>query len=100
MRLVRGRLTLVHRDLWPVLVRLADRVLAAVHEEHTERGSHRSAEIPFPDWVPEDVRAAAAGLTAADALARFPQSIHTSTRAWLWLLRDWPDRARPRRPAR
>ena len=39
MRLVNGKVTLVHRRLWPALVRIADRFpaknLTAIHEEHT-----------------------------------------------------------------
>ena len=52
-------MTLVHRRLWPALVRLADRLpqerLAAIREVHTERGHHVVEEIPFPDWVPPEV---------------------------------------------
>ena len=58
-RLVGGKVTLVHRRLWPALVRLADRLpkerLAAIREVHTERGHHVVQEIPFPDWVPSEV---------------------------------------------
>ncbi len=58
-RLVRGKVTLVHRRLWPALVRLADRLpkerLAAIREVHTERGHHVVVETPFPDWVPPEV---------------------------------------------
>ena len=58
-RLVRGKVTLVHRRLWPALVRLADRLpkrrLAAIRETHTERGHHVVQETPFPDWVPPEV---------------------------------------------
>ncbi len=58
-RLVGGKVTLVHRRLWPALVRLADRLpkerLAAIREVHTERGHHVVEEIPFPDWVPPEV---------------------------------------------
>jgi hypothetical protein len=43
-RLVNGKVTLVHRRLWPALVRVADRFpkegLAAVDEEHTASGAH------------------------------------------------------------
>src|SRR5438132_12033702 len=43
MRLVNGKVTLVHRRLWPALVRVADRFpvqrLAAIHEEHTSSGA-------------------------------------------------------------
>jgi hypothetical protein len=68
--------TLVHRRLWPALVRLADRFpperLAAVDEVHTASGAHRTVEVPFPDWVPADDLAAAALLTVDEALALLP----------------------------
>lgn len=58
-RLVDGKLTLVHRRLWPALVRLADRFrpeqLARVQERHTPSGRHEKSEIPFPQWVSADV---------------------------------------------
>ena len=51
-RLVNGKVTLIHRRLWPALVHLADRLpvepLAALHEEHTASGAHRTGEQPFP----------------------------------------------------
>src|SRR5215470_1304037 len=50
-RLVAGKVTLVHRRLWPAIVRLADRLpkraLAAIREEHTARGSHRTVATAF-----------------------------------------------------
>jgi hypothetical protein len=76
MRLVNGKVTLVHRRAWPALVRLADRLgakrLAVLHEEHTASGAHRVHEQPFPDWVPPDIAEAARHLTAAEALAQLP----------------------------
>lgn len=58
-RLVDGKVTFVHRRLWPALVRLARRLpkgrLAAVREEHTPLGKHRVRQTRFPRWVPEDV---------------------------------------------
>jgi hypothetical protein len=70
-RLVGGKVTLVHRRVWPALVRLAGelprRGLALVREEHTPQGHHRTVEVPFPRWVPRDVRAAARALTEEDA---------------------------------
>ena len=75
-RLVDGKVTLVHRRLWPALVRVADRFpperLAAVDEVHTTTGAHRTVEVPFPDWVPAEDRAAAALLTVEEALALLP----------------------------
>ena len=75
-RLINGKITLVHRRLWPALVRVAARFpaerLAAVDEEHTTSGAHRTTEIPFPDWVPAEELNAAALLTVDDALAQLP----------------------------
>ncbi len=72
-RLVAGKVTLVHRRLWPALVRLAARLpargLAAVRQEHTARGSHRAIETPFPLWVPRPVLAAAKRLDERQAVS-------------------------------
>jgi hypothetical protein len=78
-RLVNGRVTLVHRRLWPALVRVADRLpsdrLAAIHEEHTTSGGHRVSEQPFPTWVPPDVLQAAEDLAIDEALATLPECV-------------------------
>ena len=70
-RLVGGKLTFIHRRLWPALVRLARRLpkgaLDAVGEEHTASGAHRQIRKPFPRWVPRDVRAAARRLSETRA---------------------------------
>lgn len=70
-----GKLTLVHRRLWPHLVRSAARfapaALARVQEEHTASGRHARRETPFPGWVPHDVMDAAARIDEAAALAPF-----------------------------
>ena len=75
-RLVNGEVTLIHRRLWPALVRVANRFpkerLAAVDEEHTASGAHRTIEIPFPEWVPAQEITAARLLTVDDALAQLP----------------------------
>ena len=58
-RLINGKITLVHRRLWPSLVRLANRFalerLARVRQEHTSLGQHANHEVPFPEWVPPEV---------------------------------------------
>ena len=73
-RLLAGKQTLVHRRLWPALVRAAARFprerLARVIEEHTERGRHATHEVPFPRWAPPDVRRTARALALEDALAQ------------------------------
>ena len=72
-RLVEGHVTLVHRRLWPALVRLAPRFapasLARVSEEHTPSGRHASHEIPYPKWVPAEVKVQARALGEDEALA-------------------------------
>ena len=97
-RLVDGKVTLVHRRLWPALVRLAARLpkdaLTQVSEEHTASGKHVRRLTPFPAWVPPDAAAAAERLTEEDArrvLAR-----------WSWLPGEPPApqgkvKRRPRR---
>ena len=78
-RLVNGKVTLIHRRLWPALVRLADRLpverLAALHEEHTVSGAHHTAEQPFPLWVPPDVMLCAQRLAEDDAVRQLPTSV-------------------------
>lgn len=72
-RLINGKLTLVHRHLWPALVRLARRFpsnqLAKVRQKHTSSGHHINEEVPFPKWVPADVKKCAEGMGEAAALA-------------------------------
>src|SRR5213083_2143974 len=72
-RLVSGKVTYVHRRLWPALVRLAGRFsrddLAALHEVHTRRGRHELRVVPFPRWVPADVKRRARRLSEAEARA-------------------------------
>ena len=58
-RLVGGKISFVHRRLWPALVRAAAcfsaRQLARTRQEHTAAGHHVSRDIAFPEWVPPDV---------------------------------------------
>lgn len=72
-RLVGGKVTFVHRRLWPALVRAAGRFpaarLASVREEHTPSGRHVSRSVPFPSWVPAGARQAARRLSEPAALA-------------------------------
>lgn len=74
-RLINGKITLVHRRLWPALVVLAARFtpgqLAQVREEHTASGRHVNHELAFPGWVPPDVAEQATTMIEAEALAVF-----------------------------
>ena len=70
-RLVEGKITFVHKRLWPALVRLAAELgrdrLTAIKQEHTKTGAHRNVLTPFPKWVPAEIKAAAGKLSEADA---------------------------------
>ncbi|MGH8003967.1 MAG: hypothetical protein ACRECJ_04505 [Limisphaerales bacterium] len=78
-RLIKGKITFVHRRLWPALVRAAGRFpkarLAQVREIHTRSGRHVTKEVPFPDWVLPGVRAAARGLSEKAAEAELGDGI-------------------------
>jgi len=62
-RLVGGKITYVHKRLWPALLAAADRLprawLARIHETHTRTGKHIVEETPFPEWVPDRLISAA-----------------------------------------
>ena len=70
-RLINGKITYVHRRLWPALVRLAGRFdpkrLAKIHEVHTSRGEHELEITPFPRWVPSGTRSLARRMSEKDA---------------------------------
>jgi hypothetical protein len=70
-KLIDGKVTYVHRRLWPALVKLAPRFdkaqLAKVDNEHTSSGAHRSTSTSFPEWVPNDVRDAASRISLEEA---------------------------------
>ncbi len=71
-RLLGGKVTYIHRRLWPAVVRLADKLnktaLAAIREVHTASGSHRVVERPFPKWVSAAVQKAADRLSEEEAV--------------------------------
>ncbi len=74
-RLIDGKVTLVHRRLWPSLVRIAKRFsperLTQVREVHTATGRHETREVAFPAWVPADVAEQAKSAGEREALAVF-----------------------------
>ena len=85
-RLLGGKVTYVHRRLWPALVRLAERFdadrLAAIREVHTTLGKHKVDITAFPDWVPAEVMRAAAELPSEEAAALLAD-VH-----WPWSARS------------
>lgn len=80
-RLLERKITLVHRRLWPALVRIAKQFapeqLALVRQQHTASGRHVNHEIPFPEWVPADVVTQAQQLTENEAE-------HALRASWPW----------------
>ena len=83
-RLVEGKITYVHRRLWPALARLAARIeparLAAIREEHTASGAHRVHRTSFRKWAAVEVGAGATVLTEAQALAELGEWVTRSPR--------------------
>jgi hypothetical protein len=83
-RVVGGKITYVHRRLWPALVRTADRFpvahLAQIHEAHTPSGKHISKEVAFSEWV-------------SDALAA--QALELGEEQAVSLLGAWSERVKP-----
>lgn len=75
--LAKGRITYIHRRLWPSFVRLASKFpehsLDQVREFHIPSGRHRRDDIPFPRWVPADVMRAAQAMPIGQA----SDEIHT-----------------------
>ncbi len=73
-RLVDGKITYIHRRLWPALVTLAGRFskhrLAAVKEVHTPAGKHKLLVTPFPEWVPKEILEVAQRLTEKEAASQ------------------------------
>jgi hypothetical protein len=72
-KLIAGKVTFVHRRLWPALVRLGDdgaiakARLAEIRQVHTATGKHANAITPFPDWVDAATRRAASRLAIDEA---------------------------------
>ena len=77
-RLIGGKVTLVHRRLWPALIRAAGHFplenLARAIQQHTKAGHHIRQDVPFPDWADQESMCKAAALTeeaALDALGSY-----------------------------
>lgn len=78
-RLVDGRITYVHRRLWPALVRAAHCFpipwLARIREAHTASGNHVTREIAFPAWVPDEISAEASAMSEEQAVLELSRCI-------------------------
>ena len=75
LRLINGKVTLIHRRLWPGWYArrpIPEDRLAAIEEVHTGSGARQTIAVPFPDWVPAEDSTAADLLTVDEALAQLP----------------------------
>lgn len=81
-RLIDDKITLVHRRVWPAIVRLANRFpkkrLAQVRQEHTSSGKHVNHEVHFPKWVPVESVERAKSLSEEEAVALLGEWAHTA----------------------
>src|SRR4051812_1024188 len=79
-RLVDGKITYVHKRLWPALVSSATQYprqrLAALREVHTRSGKHKVILTPYPKWVPKEVMKAAGKVSEEEASARLAALRH------------------------
>jgi hypothetical protein len=80
-----GRITYIHRRLWPHFVRLARRfppkALDKIMEVHTASGRHQRKDVPFPEWVPEKVLRAAQAMPESRAIREIDRWINRYGRA-------------------
>lgn len=80
-RLIKGKITLVHRRLWPAVVRLAHRFsvdqISQVRQEHSASGRHVNRKVPYPAWVPSSELKQAKAMTEAGAIAALGEWVTT-----------------------
>jgi len=78
-RLIDGKITYVHRRLWPALVKIAGDfdadALGAIREEHTVGGKHQLVVTEFPKWVPAEVVAESKKLSEREARSLWPAEV-------------------------
>jgi len=71
-RFMKGKVTYVHKRLWPSLVRLESlydgKSLGRICEVHKRSGEHVVNVVPYPKWVPARVKVSARNLSEKQAL--------------------------------
>lgn len=84
-RLVNGKVTYVHRRLWPALARLAselnERHTAALREVHTQSGAHHVQELSLSDSISSAAMEASQQLTREEAIGQLGKWILPLLRA-------------------
>ena len=70
-RFIAGRVTFVHRRLWPAIVKLANHFqpdqIAQIRQEHTASGKHVNHLTAYPAWVPAEILEEATRLSTQEA---------------------------------
>jgi hypothetical protein len=70
-RFIAGRVTFVHRRLWPAIVKLANHFqadqIARIRQEHTATGKHVNHLTEYPTWVPAEILEEATRLSTQEA---------------------------------
>lgn len=78
-RLVRQKVTFLHKDVWAPLICLSERLPAGaldkVVEIHEDTGRHRTEILATPDWAPTEVVAEVRSMTVDQARARLVASL-------------------------
>ncbi len=73
-RLIQGKTTYVQRRLWGALVRLAKQIeeehLGRIRELHTSEGKHVLHIVPYPRWVPADIKLLARKMSETEAASQ------------------------------
>lgn len=71
--LASGKITYIHRRLWPFFIRAARKfpsnALDRVREVHLSSGRHQRQDIPFPDWATQQDLDSANNLSDRQAAA-------------------------------
>jgi len=75
-RFIDGKITYIHRRLWPALVKLSGELdtqdLGAIREEHLPGCKHELRVTEFPHWVPAEVLEESKRLTKRQAKSILP----------------------------
>lgn len=77
-RLIDGKVTYVHRRLWPALVRLSGNLkpdrLAPIREIHTAAGKHKVKTVSFSRWVSREEVRKSVRLSVEEAVAMLEEA--------------------------
>ena len=85
-KLVNGKVTYVHRRVWPSLIRLSKYFssdqLAQVESVHTPSGKHELKVISYPQWAPPESKKAAKLLDESGAIRVIGEALLKEISTW------------------